>query len=100
MQENEVYERVRDALARLEPSARCACSSPAKAAAARGALPRATATTTCAFSTSTGATGISPSRKRRDVIEQPLADDLDVSGWDLRKALGCSARATRRCSSG
>jgi predicted nucleotidyltransferase len=24
---------------------------------------------------------------RRDVIEQPIADDLDVSGWDLRKAL-------------
>src|SRR4051812_21808205 len=24
----------------------------------------------------------------RDVIEEPLADELDVSGWDLRKALG------------
>ncbi len=24
---------------------------------------------------------------RRDVIEQPIADDLDVSGWELRKAL-------------
>lgn len=24
---------------------------------------------------------------RRDVIERPLADDLDVSGWELRKAL-------------
>lgn len=24
---------------------------------------------------------------RRDVIEQPISDDLDVSGWDLRKAL-------------
>ncbi len=24
---------------------------------------------------------------RRDVVEQPLADDLDVSGWELRKAL-------------
>ena len=24
---------------------------------------------------------------RRDVIEQPVAGDLDVSGWDLRKAL-------------
>ena len=23
----------------------------------------------------------------RDVIERPIADDLDVSGWDLRKAL-------------
>ncbi len=25
---------------------------------------------------------------RRDVIELPIADDLDVSGWELRKALG------------
>jgi predicted nucleotidyltransferase len=25
--------------------------------------------------------------ERRDVIEQPIADDLDVSGWELRKAL-------------
>jgi predicted nucleotidyltransferase len=24
---------------------------------------------------------------RRDVLEQPIADDLDVSGWELRKAL-------------
>src|SRR5436190_9326529 len=24
---------------------------------------------------------------RRDVIEQPIVDDLDVSGWELRKAL-------------
>ena len=24
---------------------------------------------------------------RRDVIERPIADDLDVSGWELRKAL-------------
>jgi predicted nucleotidyltransferase len=25
--------------------------------------------------------------RRRDVIERPLTDELDVSGWDLRKAL-------------
>jgi predicted nucleotidyltransferase len=25
---------------------------------------------------------------RRDVVEMPVSDDLDVSGWDLRKALG------------
>lgn len=24
----------------------------------------------------------------RDVIEQPIADDLDVTGWDMQKALG------------
>lgn len=26
--------------------------------------------------------------RKRDVIEYPIHDDLDVSGWDLRKALG------------
>jgi len=37
---------------------------------------------------------------RRDVIEQPIADDLDVSGWELRKALRLLRKATRRCSNG
>ena len=27
-------------------------------------------------------------REKRDVIEVPINDDLDISGWDLRKALG------------
>jgi predicted nucleotidyltransferase len=31
--------------------------------------------------------------KSRDVIEVPIADDLDISGWDLRKALGLLARS-------
>lgn len=26
-------------------------------------------------------------RDRRDVIELPIKDDLDINGWDLRKAL-------------
>lgn len=26
--------------------------------------------------------------RKRDVIERPIEDDLDVNGWDLRKALG------------
>ncbi len=25
--------------------------------------------------------------RRRDVIEQPMRDDLDIGGWDIRKAL-------------
>ena len=25
--------------------------------------------------------------KRRDVLEEPMEDELDVCGWDLRKAL-------------
>jgi len=32
-------------------------------------------------------------RRRRDVLEYPLADGLDVSGWDLKKALGLFAKS-------
>jgi len=31
--------------------------------------------------------------ERRDVIELPISDELDVNGWELRKALGLLARA-------
>jgi len=30
-------------------------------------------------------------QRRRDVLEYPLDNDLDVSGWDLKKALGLFA---------
>ncbi len=30
---------------------------------------------------------------KRDVIEVPIADDLDISGWELKKALGLLARS-------
>lgn len=29
----------------------------------------------------------------RDVIERPIVDDLDVGGWDVRKALSLLVRA-------
>ncbi len=32
-------------------------------------------------------------RERRDVIECPISDDLDISGWDLRKALGLFSKS-------
>src|SRR6266511_5035085 len=32
-------------------------------------------------------------QRRRDVLEYPLADGLDVSGWDLKKALGLFAKS-------
>jgi len=32
-------------------------------------------------------------RERRDVIEIPINDDLDISGWDIRKALGLFAKS-------
>ena len=31
---------------------------------------------------------LSINTKRRDVIELPIKDDLDINGWDVRKALG------------
>jgi len=32
-------------------------------------------------------------RDRRDVIECPISDDLDISGWDLRKTLGLFSKS-------
>jgi len=32
-------------------------------------------------------------RERRDVIERPISNDLDISGWDIRKALGLFAKS-------
>jgi len=34
-----------------------------------------------------------PGEPQRDVIELPISDDLDVSGWDLRKALRLLAKS-------
>jgi predicted nucleotidyltransferase len=31
---------------------------------------------------------------QRDVIEVPISGDLDINGWELRKALGLLKRAT------
>ncbi len=33
------------------------------------------------------------SESRRDVIERPVADEIDLSGWDIRKALRLFAKA-------
>ena len=32
----------------------------------------------------------------RDVIESPIEDDIDLNGWDVRKALGLLLSRTRR----
>lgn len=32
-------------------------------------------------------------QRRRDVLEFPLTDELDISGWDLVKALGLFAKS-------
>lgn len=51
-----------------------------------GALPRRTVIGMCASSTCIRKTGISV-HEQRDVIELPIDGDLDINGWDLRKAL-------------
>ncbi len=38
--------------------------------------------------------------QRRDVIELPIQDAIDLKGWDIRKALGLFRKSNRRCSSG
>lgn len=55
-------------------------------AAGRGVSLRRTAIGTCDLFTSTAATGLSIDEKR-DNIEIMLPDDLDLSGWEMRKAL-------------
>ena len=37
---------------------------------------------------------------RRDVIERPIEDVLDINGWDLRKALQLMRKSNPPCSSG
>lgn len=37
---------------------------------------------------------------KRDVIERPISDRLDINGWDLKKRSVSSANQTRRCSNG
>ena len=70
-----------------KPNKKCAFSSPARAAVGHGDLPRSTATTTCVSCYVHRRDWYLAIEDRRDVIEQPIADDLDVSGWELRKAL-------------
>ncbi|MCK7494449.1 MAG: nucleotidyltransferase domain-containing protein [Comamonadaceae bacterium] len=38
--------------------------------------------------------------ERRDVIEYPIVDDIDLNGWDVRKALRLYWKSTRRSWSG
>ena len=77
MHGNEVFQRVRNALAQVEAERNVrvlfACESGSRA---------------WGFASRDGDYDVRFLYvHRRDVIEQPIANDLDVSGWELRKAL-------------
>jgi predicted nucleotidyltransferase len=87
MHGNEVFQRVRDALARLELERNVrvlyACESGSRA----WGFASRDSDYDVRFLYVHARDWYLSVEDRRDVLEQPLADDLDVSGWELRKAL-------------
>ena len=87
MQDNQVHQRVRDALARVEAERNVrvlyACESGSRA---WGFVSRDSDYDVRFLYVHPRDWYLSV-EDRRDVIEQPLNDELDVSGWELRKAL-------------
>ncbi len=87
MHENEVFQRVRDALAQVEAERNVrvlyACESGSRA----WGFASRDSDYDVRFLYVHQRDWYLSVEDRRDVIEQPIANDLDVSGWDLRKAL-------------
>ncbi len=87
MQQNEDYQRVRDALARLEKERNVrvlyACESGSRA----WGFASHDSDYDVRFLYVHRRDWYLSVEDRRDVIEEPLTDELDVSGWELRKAL-------------
>ena len=87
MQENQVFQRVRDALAQVEAERNVrvlfACESGSRA----WGFASRDSDFDVRFLYVHRRDWYLSVEDRRDVIERPLADDLDVSGWELRKAL-------------
>jgi predicted nucleotidyltransferase len=85
--QNEVFERVREALARLEVEQNVrvlfACESGSRA----WGFASRDSDYDVRFLYVHARDWYLSVEDRRDVLEQPIADDLDVSGWELRKAL-------------
>jgi predicted nucleotidyltransferase len=85
--QNEVFQRVRDALARVELERNVhvlfACESGSRA----WGFASGDSDYDVRFLYVQKRDWYLSVEDRRDVIEQPIADDLDVSGWELRKAL-------------
>lgn len=87
MQNNEVFQRVRNALARLETERNVrvlyACESGSRA----WGFASHDSDYDVRFLYVHSSDWYLSVEDRRDVIEEPLTDELDVSGWELRKAL-------------
>ncbi|MDZ4405087.1 nucleotidyltransferase domain-containing protein [Prosthecobacter sp.] len=87
MQNNEVFQRVRNALARLETERNVrvlyACESGSRA----WGFASHDSDYDVRFLYVHPSDWYLSVEDRRDVIEEPLTDELDVSGWELRKAL-------------
>ena len=87
MQNNEVSQRVRDALARLEAEQNVrvlyACESGSRA----WGFASRDSDYDVRFLYVHHRDWYLSVQDRRDVLEEPLTDELDVSGWELRKAL-------------
>jgi len=87
MQQNDVFQRVRDALARLEAGRNVrvlyACESGSRA----WGFASRDSDYDVRFLYVHRRDWYLSVEDRRDVIEEPLTDELDVSGWELRKAL-------------
>ncbi|MCA1963199.1 MAG: nucleotidyltransferase domain-containing protein, partial [Prosthecobacter sp.] len=87
MQNNEVFQRVRNALARLEAERNVrvlyACESGSRA----WGFASHDSDYDVRFLYVHQSDWYLSVEDRRDVIEEPLNDELDISGWELRKAL-------------
>src|SRR6478609_457570 len=87
MQRNEVFQRVNDVLARLEAEQNVrvlyACESGSRA----WGFASRDSDYDVRFLYVHRRDWYLSVEDRRDVIEKPIAEDLDVSGWELRKAL-------------
>ena len=85
--QNEVYQRVRDALAQVEAERKVrvlfACESGSRA----WGFASRDSDYDVRFLYVHRRDWYLSVEDRRDVIEQPIANDLDMSGWELRKAL-------------
>ena len=65
---------------------------PLRVAAEAGAFLRRTVTMMCALFMRTKKIGICRSFQKRDVIEIPISDELDIVGWDVKKAMYLAAK--------
>jgi len=87
MQNNEVFQRVREALARVEAEKKVRVLFAVESGSRAWGFASRDSDYDVRFLYVHQREWYLSVEDRRDVIERPLDDDLDVSGWELRKAL-------------